>query len=401
MCIDTHKTKSPTKLGKKKIPYTIVLDWLEVTLKGIAFHEYNGEGQLAEVITLDNNVHLERQIRQFTSIWKSSKSYRAIYSVYLNGEEVATLLTGNKFGQVEHSQLKLSNHLLYSSRWRPTMEAILEATQTEINNFRRVDIAIDGRGFMAQHLERREAVRAGKLKKVGRAKTDLKEVGQYECEGFYVGLTRAGKTLTGYEKGLQLLDARQKGKNHKPYIVDMWMDNGLVSDPEEIEDIERLELRLTTERLNKIQDLSLDNLEDPAFLAGLFELSCENFYQWVEVTEDTNTTRAKAKAVLHAVRWELLKGKQVIRKKIKKCKNALWGARMTISHLMREYYVNVEYAFGEVSQKAHHHFLYCQKMAEVYGISDWFNRKLSDWEKDREHKQSILEAIRAAQFRPV
>lgn len=403
MCI-AHKTKSPTKLVKNSTPYTIVLDWLEVTVKQIketTYHEYDGEGQLVEVIPLNNNVHLLRQKNKSGHNWKGSKSYSAFYSVFLHGEEVALLQTGSRFGKHDQSQIKLLNHILYRKAWRSNLEAILEATQTELSNFTRIDVAIDGRGFIAQHLAHREGVRSGQLKKVGRAKTSIIEKGQYNCEGFNIGTRKSGKYLTGYEKGNLILNSKKSGRDHKPYIVQFWQDNSLISDPDKIEDIERLEMKLTSQALNKVKDLTLDSLEDTAFLAGLFELQCENFYQWVEAGADTNTTRAKAKAIVHAVRWELFKVKQVVRDKVKKCKNALWGARMTISQLMREYYINTKYAFWESCTQAEAQMQYCKIMAERYGISDWFNHKLTSWKNDREHQQEILAAVRAAQFRPV
>ena len=85
----------------------------------------------------------------------------------------------------------------------------------------------------------------------------------------------------------------------------------MIEDKNKIEQIERLEMKLTAQRLKEVRDLTLDKLLDTDYLAGLFGMECENFYQWVEVTKDTNTTRAKAKAIIHAVNWQLLKAKQV------------------------------------------------------------------------------------------
>lgn len=401
MCVNTHN-KDNTKVRKKQTQYTTVLDWLEVTVKqkkGTHFHEYDENNNLKDVIPFANNIHLERQKNRSGHSYKMTKSYGAVYTVFYNNSEVAELQTYSRYGKHDHSQIKLLNYLLYTDSWRDVLTTLLEALQADINNFTRIDIAIDGKGFIAQHLAYRDQVRNGKLKKVGRAKTSIIENGQYNCEGFNVGTRKSGKLLTGYGKGMLIQDAKIKGRDHKPYIVDFWHDNGLIKDKSKIEHIERLEMKLTAQRLKEVKDLTMDKLLDSDYLAGLFEMECDNFYQWTKVTKDTNTTRAKAKAIVHAVNWQLLKAKQVVRQKVRKVKNALWGARMTISQMMREYYVNTKFAFWESCEQAQAQLQYCRLMAERYGISDWFNLKLTTWENDREQQQAIIEAIQLAQVR--
>ena len=367
--------------------------------KGTHFHQFDENNQLAEVIALDHNIHLQRQKNRSGHAFQMTKSYGAVYSVYQHGEEVGKLQTYSRFGKPDQSQIKLLNHLLYTNHWKDILQAITEALQAEISNFTRLDVAIDTRGVIDQHLRNRDQVIAGKLKKVGRAKTSIIERNQYSCEGFNIGTRKSGKILTGYQKGALILDAKRKGRDHKQYIVDYWLDNGLISDPEKIKDVERLELKLTGSKLKEIGGLTLDQLEDPAYLAGLMELQFDNFYQWVEVGTDTNTTRAKAKSIIHAVQWHLLNIKPAFRVAVKKVKNALWGDRMTISQLMREYYVNTKFSFWESCEQAQAQLQYCRLMAERYGISDWFNHKLVTWQNDRDHQQQIKEALLMAQIR--
>lgn len=401
MCL-THDTNSPTKLGKKSVPYTINLDWLEVTVRqklGKHYHEYDEQGNIKDIIAFPNNVYLKRLKNKSGHSYKMSNGYYALYDVFFNNKKVAILHTQSRHGKCELSQIKIENFLLYTDSWQDVLQSILDAIQADINNFTRIDIAIDGRGFIDQHLTYRDAVRAGELRKVGRAKTDLKETEQYECEGFNVGARKSGKLLTGYKKGKRITDAKGKGRDHKPYIVDYWRDNGLIQPDEDIEEIERLEMKLTSQRLGKIGDLSIDKLTNYGYLAGLFELECNNFYQWVKATKDTNTTRAKANGIIHPVEWGLLNIKPAFRVAVTKCKSALWSARMSISHQMREYYVNTKFAFWDTCEQSESQLIYCKLMAERYGIIDWFNHKLKDWKKDREYQQAIMETVRDAQIR--
>jgi hypothetical protein len=429
MCVHTTKnctTKIGTNSGTyKQAKYTIFLDWFEVTIKQITrsflatkkkepseesslipgkipgnsaspFLTFTENGEPSDVVILDKYIRLERRRSKCGKFPAGSKSYSAQYDVKLNGEDVAILHACSRFGRPELSQLKLANHLLYTGNWYCILEVILDALQAEINNVARIDIAIDGRGFLEQHLTNRDLVRAGDLTKVGKAKSNIQEDGNYRAEGFNVGTRKSGKMLTGYRKGETIQTAIYAGKNHKPYIIEAWAQSGLFRGSG-FQDIERLELKLSAVALSQIKYFTVEKLRFPGYLANLFRVHCKNFYQWAEQGTDTNVTRMER---IDPVEWSYFDAVEVEKVKAKPMRSALWSVRMTISYHMREYWTRflIEEEW-EDNPAAEDQLSYCQTLADYYGITDWFNRKLPTWQKEREYHTAILEAIEAANIR--
>lgn len=413
MCVHTTKN-STTNVGRKKgihnrALYAIVIDWLELTLKQKdgPFYTLDEYGEPPELIVLSEQVTLIRRKSKNGKFYAGSKAYSAQYDVIYQGEEVAILHACNRFGKPELSQLKILNYLLYTDRWFTTLEQITEALQATVNNITRLDIAIDGRGFIVQHVRNRDRVRAGKFRKVGKAKTNLQENGSYEVEGFNVGTRKSGKLLTGYYKGDLLQKASKAGRDDKPYIPEYWQAQGLIKSKEEIPEIERLELKLSARQIaeTKLKDddkeeaIQIERLQELGYLAGIFQLHCNNFYQWIKQTQDTNVTRAKEVGTIDPVEWNYFEAVEVVRIKAKKKPSALWAARMAISFHMRESFVKAHLGAFENNSKADAAKEYCTLLAEVYGIEDWFYQKLKTWEKDQVHHSEIQEAVIAANLR--
>lgn len=413
--MDDVSTKNcTTNVGRKKgihnhTLYAIVIDWLELTLKQKdgPFYTLDEYGEPSELIVLSEQINLIRRKSKNGKFYAGSKAYSAQYDIIYQGEEVAILHACNRFGKPELSQLKILNHLLYTDQWFPILNQITEALQVTVNNITRLDIAIDGRGFIVQHIRNRDRVRAGKLRKVGKAKTNLQENGGYEVEGFNVGTRKSGKLLTGYYKGDLLQKASKAGRDNKPYIPEYWQAQGLIKSPEEIPEIERLELKLSARQIaetklqsdGKEESIQIERLQEPGYLSGIFKLHCNNFYQWAEQSQDTNVTRAKEMGTIDPIEWDYFDAVEVVRIKAKKKPSALWGARMTISFHMRESFVKAHLAAFENNSKADAAKEYCTLLAEVYGIEDWFYRKLEIWERDQEHHSAIEEAVIAANLR--
>jgi hypothetical protein len=402
MCAHTTKnctTKIGTNSGTyKQAKYAIFLDWFEATIKQISgpFLTFTENGEPSDVVILNKYIRLERRRSKCGKFPAGSKSYSAQYDVKLNGEDVAILHACSRFGRPELSQIKLANHLLYTGNWYCTLEVILDALQAEINNVTRIDIAIDGRGFLEQHLTNRDAVRAGDLRKVGKAKSNIQEDGNYQAEGFNVGTRKSGKMLTGYRKGETIQTAIYAGKDHKPYILDAWRADRLFRG-DDFTDIERLELKLSAVALAQIKGFTAEQLRFPDYLANIFRLHCDNFYQWALPGTDTNVTRMER---IDPVDWSCFEAVEVEKVKAKPMRSALWSVRMAISYQMREYWTKfvIDEAWEE-NPLAEAQQQYCQSLADAYGITDWFDRKLDAWRREREYRTAILEAVSAADLR--
>ena len=256
----------------------------------------------------------------------------------------------------------------------------MNALGTIVNNVNRLDIALDGHGFMDFH----EGFERGLYDKKGKAKCCTYRTGRREITGFDIGSRASNKMLTGYVKGKEL------EVSNKLYIREAWQRNGL----HDLDRVERLELKLKAKAVKQIEEFAIDRLEDSVFLASIMRLQLDNFYEFVENGFDTNVSRREE---ISPIAWSSLETELLHKSKEVKAPNVLWRLRQRISFDMLEFFAKEEQvAFTLLDQVPYE----CYTLAKAYGILEWFERKIKFWEKEREfHRLIRKEKATAGTFR--
>ena len=355
--------------GPKKPHYTANVD------KAI----FNVNGEIPtdkESISFDDgNIHLIIDPKRPNGV----RHFKCCYEIYLHGELFALMNTAPRASILDPflSSITIQNNVLYQRGWVARFEYLCKEIGVELRGVSQLDIAIDGGEYIAQY----EKLLSKEYKKVGRAKMATEHKHNGNVEGFYIGNRSSEKYIRGYNKTLEM----KKSGSNKNYIVDFWKNNGL--DP--AGKVERLEIVLKNKAIKRIKDFDIGRLEDSGYLASLMKCQLTKYYQFVENNGDTNVTR---KEKIDAVDWSFFENMEdVVREKKTKTSNVIWAVKRALTFDMKEQFAGMDELGDDLFSQT---YIECYKRAEMYGVKEWFGKKITQWKKDFEYQQKIKNIIK-------
>ncbi len=350
----------------------INVDWFECSTLG-CFLDINNP---KEVIACSDDVYLVRDEKRP----KGTKHFENCYLVYLHGELFGHINTTPRASILDSnlSLFKIENYILYQRGWLARFDYILDSIGIEKYNVSRLDIAIDGAGFINDY----EGLVARKYDKVGRAKMTTMHEANGDVEGFYIGSRSSVKFIRCYDKTKEL-----KANEGKGYIKQWWQKNNL----QVSQRVERLELSIKRGAIKLIKDFDYSKLENSAYLAGVMKGLFNGLYQFREKkNKDSNVSRLKK---YDAVDWSYFDANDVDRVSKTNKPNVIWAAQQTISFTMRESYAGLETKGEDLWDSAYKRSF---DLAVKYGILDWFKSKLNKWKKEKKYHDKMRSEVEYA-----
>lgn len=387
---------------KRHAKYCISVDWLELTTKGFLFDKN----------AIEAPALIETRCGIFArSVGHGTKHYSHVYEIFLPKEnqpfaQILTMPRNDKVLEPDFSQVKIENHQLYRSGWTVKLAAVLDAMNLTVNNITRLDIAIDGKGFL-KHIERFEA---GEIQSLGRVQTADFKTAQRERTGYNWGKRSSEKMLTIYNKSLEL---RQTNKN---YIVETWIANNLNGG--QLDNIERLELKLRGKALKRLlipetgEAITFELLEKEEILAGIVQASFKKWFEFVIPDSQKNVSR---KERVQIIDFKYFKAIKMERLSTTKKPSEVWQAKLASAKIMKDakqpesYLQNALHEMlhselernlagdqGDLIASAVHDRLtaifadlkkrlpvaFAFKIAEQHGVADWLEKKEAYIEKE-------------------
>lgn len=306
---------------KKAVKYCISADWFECTTTG-------------KFIPVDQEAP---ETLEFSGIilkleGYGTKHYQLKYNVFLPGEKdpFALILTdprNTKILEPDFSQIKIENHQLYRKGWTVKLATVLDALELQLNNITRLDIAIDGVGFLNQ-VERFER---GEIESIGKVQTCDFKTAQRDRTGYNWGKRSSEKMLTIYDKSDELK------RTNKLYISDTWIANNL--NEGQVDEIERLELKLRGKAIKRLlipetgEAIQYERLEDANYLASIVKVSFKKWFEFVIPDEQKNVSR---KERVQIVDFEQFKTIKMERLPTTQKPNEVWRAKMAASKFLSD-----------------------------------------------------------------
>jgi len=315
--------------ARKSAPdYTIVVDYLSLTLTGYLFHSSK---EAPEKLSF-GEVELSR-------LDGGTRHYTYRYKVKLRGEDFGLLMTTPRAGgalsmnRPDYNEFKLENHVLYRQDWTLDVCKAIQSIGLQFYHVTRLDIALDGYNWLDvfERYQRKE------IRPLGRASmtthTSKGGSGFHALDGVDWGKRSSEKHLTVYKVGKRV-EVENKG-----YRAKFWAANGL----ENTEDIQRLELKLKAKALKRLKTQAgeqiteirslLRELESTSFLAGIMKAHFKGWFQWVVPKENQkNTSRLERVDVID---WEGLAALEIERVPSTKKPNEVWAAKRCSSALLK------------------------------------------------------------------
>ena len=323
---------------------TIACDFAELTVKNTIKHLEPGEALPLEINLPGIRLVTASKDAKGNPIIMGTKHFQAKYNAFL-GEEVepfATVITYPRKGGILPdylSQIKVENRELYAKGWTNRLLQLLSALRVEINNFSRLDIAIDSNCvgndpllstyYTSPFIGLYKRWKGG-MDHVGRAVYNQEHAVGRATTGFDWGKKSASKYLTAYVKS-DRIEADDKG-----YIADFWHLNGI----EPGQRVERMELKLKTDAIKRtvnpddgLAGVDITQLENPAYLAGIMRAHLKGWFEFVVDQPDTNKTRRDN---YETIDWHDLDAELLGRIPTTKPTNEKWAAKMAISKGLRD-----------------------------------------------------------------
>jgi hypothetical protein len=334
---------------------TIACDFAELTVKNTIKHLEPGEAPPLEINLPGVRLVTASKDAKGNPIIIGTKHYQVKYNAFFENEAepFATVLTYPRKGGILPdylSQIKVENRELYATGWSARLLRLLSALRVEINNFSRLDIAIDsncvgndpllGLYYTSPFIGLYKRWKAG-MDNVGRAVYNQEHAVGRATTGFDWGKKSASKYLTAYVKS-DRIEADDKG-----YIADFWNLNGI----EPGQPVERMELKLKTDAIKRTLEyvdgladeknigVDITRLENPTYLAGIMRAHLKGWFEFVVDQPDTNKTRRDN---YETIDWHALDAELLGRIPTTKPKNEVWAAKHAISKGLRD--SNKEYS---------------------------------------------------------
>lgn len=277
MLLDVFE-KQHKDLSREK--YTINLDWLELMCSGNLV-EYD---VALEKYSYDNGNLILAKLSTGTKIFKYS------YEMFFQGKLFGKCHVSPRNPEILKSdaiQFQIENNKLYEIGAIKDVRHVFTRLAWAVTNVTRIDIALDG--VKVLHLI--DSFVKGQIQKLGKAKVKPFFTGKRIIEGFDVGSKASNKWITGYNKTAEI------ERSGKKYISDFWKNSGL----DTTQTIERLELKLRNEEIKKIFGFDWKELDDFEFLASIFRTTMKNFFEFVEMSNDSNVSRQKK---IEFINWD-------------------------------------------------------------------------------------------------
>lgn len=353
--IDLETWKPVEEPIEEETTITVSLDWLQV----MAYCWIGEPDQDVLTYKITDEIGL-RYLKRGTPIFKHS------YEVVLWGEPVAYLHTHCRDGKITGAgvvKLEIQNHVLYAD-WYDTYNTIMQALDAKLKNISRFDISIDGCNwiplFLNAYMKQLPGDKTIELKGKVEPGTGKLHKKTMLFRHFKFGMGECPKQLRVYEKVQEL------EKSNKVYIREMWERAGIHSS-----EVWRCELRMKSEAIKTVKHLKIDKLTDPKYLLSVFRTQVKNFFEFVEVTTDTNISRAKA--------IDLLCFDQLFIPTLQKVKRALvdgrYKAKLAIHNAVKdllngriEKETDVDAALQHISSNM-----------SIYNLARYFMNKVDEW----------------------
>jgi hypothetical protein len=271
----------------RPVNYTVNLDWFEVLLGGEMI-EYDSP--------LDNYSYDLGNI-VFNKKPMGTKFYKYSYDVMFRGKPFGSINIIPRMTTIQKNtiQFQAVNNVLYEIGFISDFKCFIDRMTWTIKNFSRLDIAIDGKGFINIFEQRRD----GKIRKLGKAGVTQHETGVGQITGYDVGKRSSNKWITGYNKSAEL------EISNKQYIRDMWDRSGLDS-----KNVERLEIKLRNEAIKSIINFEWEKLDSFEYLASIFRTQILNYFEFTKTSKLKNITRHRRYELLD---WESIGGQKLPR----------------------------------------------------------------------------------------
>lgn len=256
---------------------TICLDALQFSLKG---YVYKGEdwGDMK----INDNIFIKNMFR-------SVNGFQNMAQIIVYGEPFAEIQFNPRGeGNIMDEDLiifKFKNNVLYSGGFMDEFKTICREMSWQFSHIGKIDIAVDTKEN--GYLKKLQGIITGKYHSVGKAQPKTihwnkgKKFMDKPFNYLRIGESKSGKFVRCYYKREELK------KSQKEYIEDFWRLNGIHLEPGE--EMERVELSMKKKELyrywqpNSFNDLK--ELQNPEFLAQLFESGRKGFFEFVKMSE--------------------------------------------------------------------------------------------------------------------
>lgn len=298
-----------------------------------------------------------------------SDRFLAVFDVFLDAEKFGVL---KAFPRLEKGvfkentvQFKLENSLLYTNYFLEDLMYFIQATNFKIRSFTRLDLAVDGanhlidfcNNYKKQSWNTKQVIRVGKATFNEHAFSDQ----SMKAASFTIGKPTSSKYLSIYLKSKELK------LSNKNYIKLYWEKNGL-----DTQYVERCEIRMNSKFLSTVQNLSLEKLTDPDYLAGLAKKGMEGLLEFRQNT-DSNLSRCKP---IELINWRNFNCERIEVER-KQYNDDIYKAKLTI-HL---FYKNKTIGLFDEETIEHSNYM-INKLIAFYDLEDWFLSKVPEWHED-------------------
>jgi len=339
------------------VKYNINVDWFEVMLLG---RFVTPEDAPAVVDNFAGKI-------RFVKDKSGTKHFRFKYDVYLSEKHFGHILCCPRNEHImagNFISFKLQNNVLYELEWVERCDALFKAMNWTVKNNTRLDIALDGYGFMDIFSK---CVR-GEVRKIGQARPNVYyNSSMKQITGYDLGSKASNKWLTAYNKTKEL------EVSNKKYIKDFWERTDLQMNQIRTEkgepvyqDVERLELKLRNEEIKKIEGFDWRRLDDFEYLASIMRTSFVKFFEFIEPSKDSNTTRAKR---LKFIDWASIGGVRLEKMSTRKS-NEVYGLKVCCKQLYWLY----------LQTKEKQYVFNARNIALNINCADWYIKKIAHWE---------------------
>jgi len=334
--------------------YTIAPDWVEFMLIG----------EIKPIRFLSDNFLKINDKIVLKSLGHGTRSFIYLYELYYHGELFAEIKASPRNNAIladDYIQFKVVNPRLYEKDWISTCEVIFQQMHLRVRNISRLDIAMDGKGFMDV------ITRFDDDKTLDCVNSKIKwspyKQGR-KIIGFDWGRRKSRKKyLVGYDKSKEIEQGTKK------YIADFWLKSGLITDIQE-QGIDRLELRLYNDGIKKIKNFDWKKIGDSKYLASIFRTQIKGWFEFRKASRDTCITRKKK---YEFIDWKSI-GAVLLEKNTARPTNEVFRLKQTCKTLFWLY----------LGTKRKYYLKMCKEVAANVNCQHWFGNKRWHWEKEFE-----------------
>lgn len=319
-----------TMLRKKSgqscpLPQTICTDGAKFSLKGIIPRQKRGYRRITDKINIKYRGY-------------GHQTFENVAEVYYNGEKVGIMeLHPRSLMSPDTVLFSVDNRLQYSDGWTTKIKEVWHGLNLSFTHICKLDLAVDQP--YTNQFDFVKKLTAGKLLFVGKTLFTV----DYEGRGddlapkaryFRFGSRSSDKFMRCYYKRQEL------AHSNKWYIQEFWKRNNF--ELEEGQEVARFEMCLKRKELKKYKDVfeefgelktsTLELLENPQYLAALYNTAKDGFFEFVSkrsFLRTGNITRCARLCVL-----DLSQITTYLLTKIKsKATTAIWSAKIAVKML--------------------------------------------------------------------